>query len=167
MSGVVGRHNRDNPIWMFLTNIEIMPSGCWHWLGAPRSKTIRYGRFFFLGKRYSAHRFMWELYYNAIVPIGLFVLHRCDNPPCVNPEHLFLGTAKANAEDRQAKGRGNAVRGQEHYNYRVTPQLEIEIREARVSGLKYRELVTRFSLCQEMICRVLRKFDLVKERAYG
>lgn len=57
-------------------------------------------------KRYMAHRVAYELKYGEI-PDGLFVLHKCDNPVCCNPEHLFLGTQSENAKDMWAKNRGN------------------------------------------------------------
>ena len=53
-----------------------------------------------------AHRLAWE-FYRGPIPDGMWVLHRCDNPSCVNPEHLWLGTPKDNALDRQVKGRQN------------------------------------------------------------
>lgn len=56
------------------------------------------------GRRTAASRATWMLAYGPI-PEGMWVLHRCDNPPCVNLEHLFLGTPKDNAQDRAAKGR--------------------------------------------------------------
>jgi len=58
-----------------------------------------------------AHRHAWELA-NGLVPEGLCVLHRCDNPPCINPDHLFLGTRADNNADRDAKGRSKRGR---HY----------------------------------------------------
>lgn len=73
---------------------------CWQWLGSKSSKG--YGVY---GKpRQRAHRMVWELYYDKI-PGGLMVLHKCDNPLCCNPKHLFLGTAGDNARDMAAKGR--------------------------------------------------------------
>ena len=78
--------------------------GCLIWSG---SKTVeRYGRLVKKGKRYLASRLTYERF-KGRVPDGLEVCHSCDNPPCVNPDHLFLGTTKDNARDRQAKGRGN------------------------------------------------------------
>ncbi len=63
-----------------------------------------YSRVWHNGKWAQAHRVAWEKS-NGPIPLGLFVLHRCDNPACVNVEHLFLGTKRDNAEDAIAKGR--------------------------------------------------------------
>tara|TARA_Y100000310_G_scaffold14352_1_gene14541 strand:- start:175 stop:714 length:540 start_codon:yes stop_codon:yes gene_type:complete len=82
--------------------------GCWLWTGATRPGG--YGNLFTFrdkGRRNhftSAHRASWEIHYGPI-PDGLLVCHRCDNPPCVKPEHLFLGTNKDNQRDRRQKGR--------------------------------------------------------------
>ena len=77
---------------------------CWIWAG---SKTnLGYGRIYdgSNGKRYVAHRLMWELTYGKI-PDGMYICHTCDNKLCVNPDHLFLGTQKDNMEDCVNKGR--------------------------------------------------------------
>ncbi len=78
-------------------------SGCWEWTG---SLTEGYGSF----DHRKAHRVSWEMH-NGPIPQGAgahgtCVLHKCDNPSCVNPTHLFLGTNRDNAIDRERKGRG-------------------------------------------------------------
>jgi hypothetical protein len=76
--------------------------GCWDWKSYRCKKG--YGRFKLEGSTKMSHRVAWELYFGPI-PEGLHVLHVCDNPSCVNPLHLFLGTNQDNVDDKMAKGR--------------------------------------------------------------
>lgn len=77
-------------------------SGCWIWVGAVDS--CRYARFGVMGKNCKASRISYRLY-KCEEPGSLHVLHSCDVPECVNPDHLFLGTHQENMEDRDNKGR--------------------------------------------------------------
>ena len=91
----------------FFDKIYKNPNGCWEWTGARLLKG--YG-VFSVEKitgwgTIPAHRFSWILH-NGIIPRGMCVLHKCDNPPCVNPEHLFLGTKNDNNKDMAIKKRG-------------------------------------------------------------
>lgn len=76
---------------------------CWLWLGARIPKG--YGRILGSSKPVYAHRASWEIANDQSVPTGLVVMHSCDNPPCVNPAHLSVGTAGDNNRDAIAKGR--------------------------------------------------------------
>ncbi len=85
-------------------------TGCWLWTGATNG---RYGQIHAGGRpgtHQRAHRISWELHHGPI-PAGMFVLHKCDTPACVNPDHLFLGTQQDNLSDASNKGRMKGGRG--------------------------------------------------------
>ena len=86
-------------------------SGCWLWIAS--SWKDGYGNFRLFGRIMGAHRAAWILYKDAL-PDEVKVLHRCDVPACVNPDHLFLGTDGDNAADRSVKGRSARMRGSEN-----------------------------------------------------
>lgn len=91
---------------------------CWPWMG--RLTTHGYGAFKLQGGRETrAHR--WMLEHTLGYPLGpLFACHRCDNPRCVNPAHLFPGTNADNAGDMKAKGRARSARGEDHPHTKLT-----------------------------------------------
>lgn len=104
---------------------------CWEWQG-PTQKTFGYGWTWFDGSARNTHRVAWILTHGPIAA-GLCVCHRCDNPKCCNPAHLFLGTKGENTLDMVAKGR----------NYRPPPlcaEKQARIRELRTKGITYREI---------------------------
>ena len=109
-------------------------TGCWEFTGYRDPNG--YGRIQVKrGRDRLAHRMSWTVLRGAI-PEGLDVLHRCDNPPCVNPDHLFLGTAADNHADMIAKGRGrsNPRRGIENNKAKLTEAEVIAIRDLASSG---------------------------------
>jgi hypothetical protein len=107
------------PIYRFnMSYIKDETTGCWVWQGKSRSGSSQlYGRIKVNKKAVPAHRFSWEIHNNQKVPNGMFVLHRCDNPECVNPDHLFVGTHQNNMDDKVAKNRqakGDCFKNRNH-----------------------------------------------------
>lgn len=113
---------------------------CWLWTGPCNNKGYGVFGIGHSGKT-TTHRLSWELTF-GVVPAGLFVLHRCDNPPCCRPEHLFIGTNSDNIKDSVAKGRFRAGFKEKHpacsHGHLLTPEN------------------TRFSKTGVRICRACR-----------
>jgi hypothetical protein len=112
-----------------------------------------------LGKRKLAHRAAWEGV-NGLIPAGLCVLHRCDNRPCVNPEHLFLGTRAENNADKMAKGRHkpcvNQARGERQHLAQLTADKVRQIRALYVPRVvSSRKLAAQFGVSQKTVMAVV------------
>lgn len=116
------------------------PNECWEWMGCvlPHGKAgLLYGRFFPIRTRgMTAHRVAF-LFTHGEVPDELFVCHSCDNPPCCNPAHLWLGTAKENAQDRDRKGRqkpAGSKSGDQNPNSKLSDQIVTKARRRVIGG---------------------------------
>ena len=117
-------------------------TGCWEWQGARAPKG--YGMFQVGGGRARrANRVAWELV-RGLIPEGQHVCHRCDNPPCVNPDHLFLGTNLENRRDSVAKGRN--ARGERSGHAKLTDVQRAEIAALRDAGVPGSEIASRFGV---------------------
>lgn len=118
---------------------------CWIWEGKIRADG--YGYVAFRRKSWGAHRVSYTLFKGEIGP-GLLVCHTCDNPACVNPEHLWMGTNSDNNKDMVAKGRGrcNRLKGTGHHLCKLTDDKVREIRRRYASGEMQKNLRTEFGL---------------------
>jgi hypothetical protein len=140
----------------FWLKVDKTPSGCWVWLST--KNTQGYGRFAirvgpYKQRWYSAHRLVWEWVHGE--EPSLCVLHRCDNPSCVNPRHLFLGTHKDNARDRDRKGRARPPRGTRNGRAKLTESDVLDIRRRYVLGAGV-EIAARYGLSATHVQRIAR-----------
>ncbi len=125
--------------------------GCWEWAAGRFHRG--YGSVWVDGKARKAHRVSFELSRGPI-PHNLKVLHRCDNPPCVNPDHLFLGTDADNAADRDAKGRAGVLRGESHGRAAITTEQATEVRDLWLFGACGKALAERFGISRSCVERI-------------
>lgn len=128
--------------------------GCWLWL-AFKDKN-GYGQIG-TGTKSShayAHRISYEIEFGEI-PAGMHVLHKCDNPTCVRPDHLFLGTHVDNMADMTAKGRGKQLsdgrKGEQNGNHRLKKEQVIEIKKGLKAGESQRGMARKFGVSKTLI----------------
>jgi hypothetical protein len=128
--------------WSKVKKLPEAEGGCWVWTGGNREGD--YGAFGIMEggkcKQVVASRYSWELHTGQRPPSDLFVCHICDNPPCVNPNHLFLGTTQDNTADRDQKGRGQRPKGELNAMALVTEDDVRRIRELYASGIPPRQI---------------------------
>jgi len=130
----------------------IRATGCWEWQGA--TDKTGYGKFRTADSRrmLKAHRFAYKLLVGPI-PTGLLVLHRCDNPPCCNPEHLYVGTHAENMRDAVLTGR--IRRGEDNGRARLTEENVIEARRSSKNGEGVYHIAARLGVSHTAIQQIL------------
>lgn len=147
--------------WAFVQKTE----SCWLWIGTRslgnwKDRRPTYGQVTITTtdgrKRHiNAHRLSWELFRGPI-PDGLQVLHACDNPPCVNPDHLFLGTHQDNHADCAAKGR--LSRGVDRYNAKVNPEIVRAMRAEHAGGAKATHLAKKYGIHRSTVADIVHRY---------
>ena len=130
-------------IWLKYASVICDLSSCWLWTRMEKGR--RYPRLIVKRKEYQLSHLVW-LWVQGSLPQGRYVCHHCDVPLCVRPSHLFLGTAKDNAHDRDSKGRG--AKGSRNGNAKLT---EDQVRKIRRGGRSIAELSKAYGVTREMI----------------
>jgi hypothetical protein len=128
---------------------------CWLWTGAT---AMGYGHLQRNGKAVKVHRLSYELEYGEI-PEGMDVCHTCDNPLCVRPTHLWLGTHKENMHDRDRKGRNHAPKGERSPKSKLMSQQVLEIRRLANQGYSQPFLGRRFNVSSVSIYKIVNRLS--------
>lgn len=151
---------RIHPAIRFMEYV-LKTDSCWEWIG--QKDKNGYGRFSYETKKQWSHRVSYRLHKGEI-PEGLFVCHSCDNPPCVNPDHLWLGTNSENLRDMRKKGRakynmniGNLGR-LSRFNLKLTDSQFQEVLQMVKNGVTQREIAEKFGVVHQTISRRLIEF---------
>lgn len=145
-----------------LSHIKINPEKqCWEWQGSKRNG---YGRMI-VGSRKdgtrkskSAHRVSYEIY-NGDIPADMVVCHKCDNPCCVNPSHLFVGTVQDNVNDREEKSRNKIQYGSKNGRAKLNENQVLEIRKKRNSGMSFGKIAKEYGVCKKTIIRAVSGYN--------
>lgn len=142
--------------FMALVETSTDKAACWPWRG--NKPGGRHGHFSLGQGTVKAHRWMYEAIVGPI-PEGLVVRHRCDNPPCVNPLHLEVGTSADNARDRSERGRAANRQGENHPLAKLTAPDVIEIRRLASMGHTQAAISERFGVRRGQIGKIVTRIN--------
>lgn len=139
-----------NRFWTHVNKREV--NECWEWTAA-RDKDS-YGVTWANGHSIGAHRMSWIIF-NGAIPNGVQVLHKCDNPPCVNPNHLWAGTDGDNKADKISKQR--QARGVDQYSAKLDEAKIREIRIRRINGETLSSIAASYSVTVQTVWKVVKR----------
>jgi len=139
----------------FWNKFDKKENGCWEWNGSLNKKINGYGNFYYNHKPILSHRFSYT-FYNGDIPNNMKVCHKCDNPSCVNPEHLFLGTQSDNIVDSIKKGRfpQSGKNGGGKKLRKLTDKQIIKIKNDLKNGVYQKDIAKKYNVTQTTICSI-------------
>jgi transposase len=137
-----------NPITRFFPKVnfdgaKIVESPCWEWMAGRNDDG--YGQFWINDRLIRSHHFVFELVHGKIQKDKI-ILHRCDNPPCCNPDHLSQGTDYDNAKDRVTRGRENADKSK-----RFSNEIADQARKDVASGMRRMDVAAKYGMCSKTL----------------
>lgn len=137
----------------FLTKIAERDNGCWEWIGALTWQG--YGAHSVARRMWRAHRYSFAIH-NGYLPAEAFICHTCDNPPCVNPDHLYAGDGKTNIRDMLERNRRVHTCGERDGNAKLTTAAVLDIRKEQIGGASLTVLAARHGVSKSCVGDVLR-----------
>lgn len=142
-----------DPVDRFWAQVDAAGDGCWEFTGTRFEDG--YGMITWDGRQQGAHRISWIIA-NGPIPTGLVVRHRCDNPPCVRPDHLELGTVRDNCRDMWERGNPQIphLRGSKQNGAKLTEAQIPAIRAARTAGMSVRVLAEQYGVSMSTIYKI-------------
>jgi len=158
------RRRYGDPKELFWGHVDTLggPDSCWEWFQSVDRNG--YGYTWWNGRNARAHRVAWQITFGDI-PVGMCVLHKCDNPSCCNPMHLWLGTRSDNVADKVAKGRqavGTSLnhpsrRGEMHPRTKLAERDVLKIRDLASTGISIAELARKKGLTYGNVYQIVKR----------
>ncbi len=142
---------------ILLDSIKISENGCWEWTGY--RVFDGYGQILISYRNYKTHRLAMYFWRGFKLNSKQMVLHHCDNPPCCNPDHLYLGSAKDNARDREVRKRSNPRYGTKHHSSKLNEKDVIEIRKAIADGQSQVSLAKKYKISTTQVCNINKRTE--------
>lgn len=131
-------------------------TGCWNWTKAVSNHKNSYGRMRVGDKIVLVPRYSYEFFIGPI-PNGLVVRHKCDNPPCFNPEHLMVGEPVDNVQDSIERGRRNQAKGSQCKHAKLTKKQVLKIRRMLADGSRDKEVANIYGMSRSAIGQIRRR----------